>query len=59
MCHYIRNSGAHGESSGSIVFLLNNISTGDVLSLTTVREGLNGIMNDDEPALLTIWNRAE
>jgi hypothetical protein len=59
MSHYIRNGSAHNESSTSIVFLLNNVSAGDIVSLTAVEEGLAATMDDVEDAILSIWLREE
>ncbi len=56
-CHYIRNSDPHNESSGSLVFLLNDLSSGDVISLDTVQEAIAGQVDDNRDALLFLWRR--
>ena len=56
-CHYIRNSDPHNESSGTIVFLLSGLSSGDVISLDTVQEAIAGVVNDNQDALLFLWRK--
>ena len=56
-CHYIRNSDPHNESSGALVFLLNNLSSGDVISLDTVQEAIAGQVDDNQDALLFLWRK--
>ena len=52
--HYIRNADGHNESSASLVFLLRNLSVGDIVSVNTVEDVNSGTMNDVEDALLTL-----
>ncbi|HIG30235.1 MAG TPA: LamG domain-containing protein [Verrucomicrobiales bacterium] len=55
--HYIRQTGGHIASSGSLVFLLDDLSSGDVVSLTTEQEGNGGLVFgplDDASAILTL-----
>jgi hypothetical protein len=56
-CHYIRNSDSHNESSGTLVFLLSNLSPEDVISLDSVQEAIAGQVNDNQDALLFLWRK--
>jgi len=40
--HYIRNAGSHSASSGSLVFLLENLMADDVLTVSAAKEGGGG-----------------
>jgi hypothetical protein len=56
--HYIRNQDTHTESSGTIVYFIDNASSGDIISISSVRNTtLTSAINDDGPARLTIWDR--
>jgi hypothetical protein len=46
--HYIRNSNGHNEASGSLVFLLEDLSANDVITVSTQREGQTGNVVIDE-----------
>ena len=50
--HYIRQASRHTSSSGSLVTVLDNLSPGDIITLSTVRDGAGGAPIPDEPALL-------
>ena len=52
--HYIRNTNNHNESSASLVFLLRNLSAGDVITVTVQRDVATNTVNDVEDALLAI-----
>jgi hypothetical protein len=56
--HYMRNGSQHNESSGTLVYFISNASPGDVISLSSIEDGLAGTINDDGPARLTIWDRS-
>jgi hypothetical protein len=56
-CHYIRNSSAHSESSGTLVFLLKDLTSGDVITFDATAEALTGTVNDDQESLLLIWRK--
>jgi hypothetical protein len=59
-CHYIRNGspGVDNESSGTLVFLLNDLSAGDAVSLETNAETtITGAVTADEDALLLLWRK--
>jgi hypothetical protein len=47
--HYIRNSGGHNYSSGSLVFLLEDLALGDIVTVSTQREANSGV----------VWSREE
>ncbi len=46
--HYIRNSNGHNESSASLVFLLEDLSANDRVTVSTQREGQTGAVFIDE-----------
>lgn len=56
-CHYIRNGPPHSESSGTLVFLLKDLSSGDIISLDAVAEALPGTVDDDQDSVLLIWRK--
>jgi len=55
--HYIRNTGGHSASSGSLVFLLENLKTDDELTLSVGQEAGGGEVYAQETALLTLSRR--
>ncbi len=55
--HYIRNSGGHHASSGSLVFLLENLKTDDVVTVNTEKEAGGGEVYAQEDALLTLIHK--
>ncbi len=46
--HYIRNSNGHNESSGTLVFLLEDLAANDRVTVSTQREGQTGNVFIDE-----------
>ncbi|MCH2533731.1 MAG: Ig-like domain-containing protein [Bdellovibrionales bacterium] len=52
--HYIRSSGGHNHSSGSMVIFLRNLQSNDVITLTSQAEALGGTVSAFDPSLLTI-----
>lgn len=52
--HYARNSSSHQESSGSLVFLLRNLSADDTVAVTTQQEVQAGTVNDLQDAIITL-----
>lgn len=46
--HYIRNADGHNEASGSLVFLLEDLSANDSITISTQREGNAGDVFIDE-----------
>ena len=46
--HYIRNANGHNESSGTLVFLLDYLESGDTITVSTQREGQTGSVTIDE-----------
>ncbi|OVE76404.1 hypothetical protein BVX97_01050 [bacterium E08(2017)] len=55
--HYIRNSGGHNESSGSLVTMLDGLSAGDVVAIALEQEAAAGIVDDDAPAVLALISK--
>jgi len=55
--HYIRNSGGHHASSGSLVFLLENLKTDDVVTISAAKEAGGGEVYAQEDALLTLIHK--
>jgi hypothetical protein len=56
--HYIRSQNNHTESSGAISMLLEGLSNGDVITVTTQQEASGGTLNDSTDALLLLWKKA-
>ena len=56
--HYISSSSGHAESSGSLVYLLENLLVNDVVSVTVVEEAASGTVNADNDALLLLWKKS-
>ncbi len=52
--HYIRAVSNHNESSGSLVFLLRDLKSDDVISITTKQEAAAGIVTSDDKAVLVL-----
>ncbi len=54
--HYVRNYSTEGnyESSGSLVFYLRSVTSGQVVTVTAGQEGETGTMDDSHAALLTL-----
>jgi hypothetical protein len=57
--HYIRNQSGHTNSSGSLVYLLENLSANDIISVTSVQEAGAGTLDDTTPALLMVWQKTQ
>ena len=56
--HYIRDSGGtHQQSSGSLTFLLTDLTNGDIITVSAQQDGSSGTVNDDVPALLMLWRK--
>jgi hypothetical protein len=58
-CHYIRSANNHGQSSGNLVFLLNNINANDTITVQAEREseGAIGDVTAAQDALLMLWRK--
>ncbi|KXK00212.1 MAG: hypothetical protein UZ19_OD1000127 [Parcubacteria bacterium OLB19] len=57
--HYIRNQSGHTNSSGSLVYLLENLSANDIISVTSIQEAGAGTLDDTTPALLMVWQKTQ
>ncbi|MCP3691588.1 MAG: hypothetical protein GY917_05300, partial [Planctomycetaceae bacterium] len=55
--HYIRNADGHSASSGSLVFLLEDLESDDVVSVSAVQEGGGGEVYAQEKALLLLQHK--
>jgi hypothetical protein len=55
--HYIRSGSAHTESSGTLVFFLEGLSSGDIISMSSVAEALAGTVDDNQDSLLILWRK--
>ncbi|MEM7394266.1 MAG: hypothetical protein AAF492_18155, partial [Verrucomicrobiota bacterium] len=56
--HYIRSVSGHNESSGSLVFYLNGLDAGSVLRVNVERDHQGGTVNDNDDALIFLWQKA-
>ncbi len=56
--HLMRNTGAHNNSSGAIVYLLEGITAGQVVRVRVEEEATNQTVDDAVPAILTIAKKA-
>lgn len=52
--HYMRGTGSHEESSCALVFPLQDLNAGDIISMSVIQEGNNGTINDEEQATIII-----
>ena len=52
--HYIRYSGGHNYSSGSLVSVLNGLKANDVISVASIVEAVGGLANDHVPARIVL-----
>ncbi len=57
--HYMRNQSGHNNSSASLVYLLENLSNTDIITVTSIREAANATTNDTTPASLLIWKKLD
>lgn len=57
--HYLRNQSAHNNSSASLVYMLNNLSVNDVITVTSVIEANNGTVNSTTSATLLLWQKTQ
>ncbi len=55
--HYIRNQNAHTESSAALVFILEGLINGDIITITTQQEGAAGTLDDSTAATLLLWKK--
>jgi Domain of unknown function (DUF2341) len=55
--HYIRNQNAHTESSAALVFALEGLVNGDIITVTTQQEAAAGTLDDTTAATLLIWKK--
>jgi len=56
--HVITNTNGMSESSGSFVFLLRNLTAGNVITVSTLRSAAAGTVPADRPAVLMLWHKA-
>ena len=58
-CHYIRSETNHEQSSGTMVYLLNNLIAGDLVTIQAERESelATGDVTADQEALLMLWRK--
>lgn len=58
-CHYIRDETGHEQSSGTMVYLLNNVTEGDLVTINAERESelATGDVTADQDALLMLWRK--
>ncbi len=57
--HYITNAGGQLDSSGSLVYNLDGLAPGDVVSLTVLRDANTTVVNDRTDAMLMLWKKKE
>lgn len=51
---FIRNTSGHGESSGTLVFLLRRLNDGDIVSIDSKREAATGTVTGNNSSLVLI-----
>src|SRR3989338_8907156 len=56
--HYIRNQNGHADSSGALVYLVQGLTAGDVVTVTTQQEAAAGTVNDSTDAIIMMWKKA-
>ena len=56
-CHYIRQNTGHQESSGSLVYLLTDMTNGAVVEVSLSRDKQSGSVNNGATAILMLWRR--
>ena len=58
-CHYIRDETGHEQSSGTMVYLLNNVTEGDLVTINAERESelATGDVTADQDAILMLWRK--
>ena len=54
---YQRNNSTENEGSNSLQYLLEDMSAGEVITVTIEQEGIVGTANDDTPAMLWLWKK--
>jgi hypothetical protein len=57
--HYMRNQSGHNNSSASLVYLLENLSANDVITVTSQQEGNAATTDDTTPAVLLVWQKTQ
>jgi hypothetical protein len=57
--HYVSNSGNHQDSSGSLVYNLEGLSPGDIVTIEALRDANTTAANDRADALLMLWKKKE
>ena len=57
--HYIRNLSPHNSSSASLVFPLQNISSGDIITLTSIQDAGSGTVTANDDAQITLIRKSE
>jgi hypothetical protein len=55
---FVTTTNGDGATSGTLVYLLRNLSTNDVISLQTLASGAAGTMTADKKALVMLWHKA-
>ncbi len=56
-CHYIRQTTGHQESSGSLVYLLTDLTNGSVVEVSASQDVEGGGVNNGAIATLLLWRR--
>lgn len=57
--HYVRNTGGHNESSGSLTFLLEDLLANDVITVSVIEDEITATVDDSTDALLLLWKKQE
>jgi hypothetical protein len=57
--NYIRNQSGHSTSSSALTFMLENLATSSVVTVTTLEEGNAATVNDSTDAVLMMWKKLD
>ncbi|MFM2339462.1 MAG: hypothetical protein RLZZ360_98 [Candidatus Parcubacteria bacterium] len=56
--NYIRNQNGHTDASGNLVFLLEGVGAGQIVSVQSQQEATAGQVSSTTPATLMLWKKA-
>lgn len=56
--NYIRAQNGHSDSSGSLVYLLEGITAGQIVTVSTQAEATAGTVNDNTDTVVMLWKKA-
>ncbi|MFN3692835.1 MAG: DUF2341 domain-containing protein [Candidatus Paceibacteria bacterium] len=56
--NFIRNQNGHAEASGNLVFLLEGVTAGQIISIQSQQEATAGQVSSTTPGTLMLWKKA-